>query len=378
MHRPLFLLFVTLLFTVGFAPVGQAQDSVGEWLDAFVADGRAPAISVAIAKPDGSVHAWTRGVQDAAGKLPLQPHHELMSGSVGKTYFAALAVDMIDKGELDVDSKLIDHIGHLDWAKRLPNAQTITLKHLMRHTSGVMDHINMPAFWEKVHAKPRQPWTRAELMEFLLDQEPLFEAGSGWAYADANYILLGLALEEVLGESVHREVWKRFLQPLGLKDTHANNSHDLPGLAQGWHILGEDWPEARPTIVAGKFYFTPQIEWCGGGYRSTTSDLARWGAALYGGKAISTEARVQMLGAAVAARLSPGDQYGYGVIVSPTKFGPAQGHSGWFPGYLSEMRWFPDLGVCIAVQVNTDDVRKTGPTLAWVTEIAALVKEHKL
>ena len=55
----------------------------------------------------------------------------------------------------------------------------------------------------------------------------------------------------------------------------------------------------------------------------------------------------------VPARLGPGSRYGLGVILTDTPAGPAQGHSGFFPGYLTEMAYFPDLDLAGAIQVNT-------------------------
>ena len=84
-----------------------------------------------------------------------------------------------------------------------------------------------------------------------------------------------------------------------------------------------------------------------------------------------------MVEAAVAAQLFPGDRYGYGVIVSETPAGPAHGHSGFFPGYLSEMMWFPELGCCIAVQFNTDNGRRSGHPRQLVMQIAAILADDE-
>ncbi len=352
-----------------------AQDPIGKMLDEYVAANRGPGVSVAIAKTDGSVVAWSRGFTDPETKAELLPTHHLMSGSIGKTYFAALAMQLIDEERIHPDDLLSKYLGKEAWFSRLPNAKTITLGSLMRHTSGMVDHIAMPSFWEELDERGQQPWTREELVAFLLDQEPLFEVDASWAYTDANYILLGMALEVELEETVYREVWKRFLQPLGLKDTHENNSYDLPGLAQGWRTFGVESGEPQRVLQKGKFYINPQMEWCGGGYRSTTSDLAKWGAALYGGHAISEQARKRMIDAAVDAQLWPGDRYGFGVIVSKTPHGPSWGHSGFFPGYLSEMMWFPELECCIAVQFNTDDMRKAGHPRQMLMQIASILAE---
>lgn len=355
-----------------------AQDPIGKLLDEFVAAGRSPGVSVAIARADGSVVAWTRGHEDPAAEAKLETHHQLMSGSIGKTYFAALAMQLIDEGRISTEDKLSKFLGEREWYERLPNHVDITLGSLMLHTSGMVDPIAMPELWTKLEKNPTANWSESDWVGFLLDDDPLFEVGSSWAYTDANYWLLGLALEEELGESVYRAVWKRFLQPLGLNETHANVARDIPGLAQGWRTWGmAPGSEARPTIVDGRFYINPQMEWCGGGYRCTTTELAQWGAALYGGNALSTQARERMVGAAVAAQLFPGDRYGYGVIVSETPFGPAHGHSGFFPGYLSEMMWFPELGCCIAVQFNTDNMRRAGHPRQMVLQIASTLADEE-
>ena len=59
----------------------------------------------------------------------------------------------------------------------------------------------------------------------------------------------------------------------------------------------------------------------------------------------------------MAANTGPGDKYGLGVQIRQTEFGETYGHGGWFPGYLSEMEYFPRYKLSLAVQVNTDNFR---------------------
>jgi D-alanyl-D-alanine carboxypeptidase len=66
----------------------------------------------------------------------------------------------------------------------------------------------------------------------------------------------------------------------------------------------------------------------------------------------------------VPARLGPNTQYGLGVIIRETRLGLSWGHSGFFPGYLTEMAYFPDHGLAIAVQVNSSDSRSLS-TRPW-------------
>ncbi|KPK01149.1 MAG: hypothetical protein AMS20_14185 [Gemmatimonas sp. SG8_28] len=107
-------------------------------------------------------------------------------------------------------------------------------------------------------------------------------------------------------------------------------------------------------LVDGVFAFNPQFEWTGGGIASTAEDLARWGKALYEGRAFDATLLPVMLDG-VPARLGPNTRYGLGVIIRATPLGESWGHSGFFPGYLTELAYFPEHRVAVAVQVNSSD-----------------------
>ena len=76
--------------------------------------------------------------------------------------------------------------------------------------------------------------------------------------------------------------------------------------------------------------------------------------ALYEGRAFDPSMLPVML-EAVPARLGPGVEYGLGVIVRSTPLGTSWGHNGFFPGYLTEMAYFPDYRIAVAVQINSSD-----------------------
>lgn len=347
------------------------------WAEQYVNSSAVPGVSVAVAYPGGRVFTAAAGQADLERKVDLTPDHRLMSGSIGKTYFAALFLDLVREGKMSPDDLLSKYLGEEEWFDRLPNGSAITMLSLFRHTSGVSEHVQLPEFWQAAKAEPNRRWQQAELLEFILDKDPLFAVDEGWSYADTNYILAGMAMEKVLPDSAYREVFRRFLQPHKLLNTLPNTTPDLPGLSQGYHILGEPgWTEWKPVLTGGKFYINPQLEWCGGGYYSTTGDLARWGALLFGDKLLPAASRELALKHAVDAPLAPGGRYGIGVIVSETPHGPGWGHSGWFPGYLSEMIYLPELKCCIAVQVNTDHIRRVGNPRGNLMAVAELVAKR--
>ena len=74
------------------------------------------------------------------------------------------------------------------------------------------------------------------------------------------------------------------------------------------------------------------------------------------------------------ARLGPGTTYGLGVIIWPMRAGTAWGHSGFFPGYLTEMRYFPEHHIAISWQVNTSVQRNLGSSpIALIDDLAQII-----
>ncbi|MEK6405685.1 MAG: serine hydrolase domain-containing protein [Acidobacteriota bacterium] len=120
------------------------------------------------------------------------------------------------------------------------------------------------------------------------------------------------------------------------------------------------------VIVDGKFVINPQMEWTGGGFASTAEDLARWARHLYEGGVLKKGSLDQMLTGVEANEgrgSGAGNKYGLAVQIRPSEWGVSYGHGGWFPGYRSEMEYFPRQKIAIAVQFNTDAGRalKKGP-----------------
>jgi len=120
----------------------------------------------------------------------------------------------------------------------------------------------------------------------------------------------------------------------------------------------------------GELVVNPQFEWTGGGIYSTAGDLAHWGKILYEGKAFNDALKAEMLDG-MPAKLGKDTKYGLGVIIRTTPLGTTYGHSGFFPGYLAELVYFPDYGISIAILTNTSDVKNLKLGLNRITTILA-------
>ena len=352
-----------VLNALGCQTPAPAQEVTGPFqavLDSFYAGGSFPGASAAISRPDGSLIEVTVGEADTILHLPMAQDARMLQGSVGKTYFAALALQLVGEGRLDLDAKVSSYLGQLPWYPRIPNADGITVRHLMTHTSGVMRYEFKEAFTEDLSAQPDKHWLPEELLAYVLDEEASFVQGEGWEYSDTNFILLGMIMEGITGEACYDLIQDRILDPLNLENTVPSASRTIPGLIQGYAGPGNPFGGTDEVLLPdGRFVINPQFEWAGGGFASTPGDLARWARALYTGKAFDPDLLSLMLDG-VPARLGPGSRYGLGVILTDTPAGPSQGHSGFFPGYLTEMAYFPDLDVAVALQVNTSVGRALG------------------
>jgi D-alanyl-D-alanine carboxypeptidase len=362
-----FTLFVAFASAVSSAP-SQASvrqralsSNVQQYLEAWRAASTFPGASVGIVLKDGTSFGVVTGVSDRTKATPMKVDDLLLAGSTGKTFFAAVAVQLIEQGKLELDAPVSKYLGQLPWYSRLPNAKTMTVRQLMTHTSGLVRYEMNPKFTADLRAQPDKAFTPEEELAYLFDAQPPFAAGADWDYSDTNYIVLGVICERLTGTKLYDEVQKRFLGPLKLTRVVPSTSRRIPGLIPGY--AGPRDPLGLPDEVManGQFVINPQFEWTGGGYATSPLDLARWGHALYAGSALSPAARKLMIDAAVPAKLGPETRYGLGVIVRPsTPVGLTWGHSGFFPGYQTELLHVVDSGVTLAIQINTSAPRATG------------------
>lgn len=341
------------------APPALHPDAARAWLEERRVEQGFPGAQFAWFGPgEGRAGAVAVGLRERGGAEALLPEDRMLWGSVGKTFVAAVALQFAQEGKFGLDDLVSKHLGERAWYARMPNAATITLRHLLTHTSGIPDHVRKPEVWAAVKADPDRVWKTEELLAFALGDEPLCAAGERFEYADTNYVLLGCVIEQIGGAPLFDQVRARLLEPLGLKDAAPSDRRVLPGLVQGHPVmLVEEWQIPARTLADGKFFMNPQFEHGGGGMYGAPAALARWTALLHAGEVLTAPMRAERL-RGVPAPFSPGEQYGLGVQIWQSEFGPAAGHGGWYPGYRTETAWFEDLRLAVCVVINTDAPRE--------------------
>ncbi|MFC1543693.1 serine hydrolase domain-containing protein [Gemmatimonadota bacterium] len=362
-----------------FAPerIAAIQGRLQARFDSIYAAGDFPGASAGFRLPDGTAFTLTVGVSDREAGTPMEPNDRMLTGSVGKTFVAAVALQLVSEGLLDLDRLVSEYLGNESWYPSLPNGQKITVRMLMTHTSGIVRYEFNEQFTRDLTADPEKVWRPEELVAYILDTEPPFPAGQGWTYSDTNFILLGMIIERITGSTLYEEIRTRLLQSLNLTGTVPSDSRRIPGLVQGYAGPGNPFGGTDAMLHGGIFAINPQFEWAGGGFATTAGDLARWAADIYEGRAYDPTLLEQALNGVPARQLGRGARYGLGVIIWDTPVGPAWGHSGFFPGYLTEMRYYPEHRFAVAFQANTSVGRALGrSTGAIVDEFARIVIEE--
>lgn len=363
------LVYVAALASAPQEPLSQVEERVRTKIVAALSEQPEIGMTCAFVLPDGRTGSLAFGPADREKKTMMKPSGRMLAGSIGKTFFAALALRLAAEGKLKLDERVSTYLGGFGWYATIPNHETITVRNLMNHTSGIPEHVAEIETVQQLKAKPDKAWTPVEIVSLLSGKKPLFEPGKGWSYGDSNFIVLAMVIEHVSRSTAYPQIMKSLVKPLGLKDTIPSDRRKLPGLVQGYSG-NTPFLSKGPVLENGKLPFNPTFEWAGGGFLSTSLDLAKWSHALVLGDVLPESWRKQMQ-TGVPSKTGQGDEYGLGLMQETLTAGVGYGHEGWFPGYLSQMITFPEHRLSVAVQFNTDDQRALKRRTRWFCDLIA-------
>jgi D-alanyl-D-alanine carboxypeptidase len=351
-----------MLFFFLFATLVRAQDTdavmtaVEQKLDEIFEAGNAPGVSVSVVLPNGDERTLVRGWADVERKVKMTARTKMLGGSTGKVFYSVVAMQLIDEGKLTLDDPVYDHMSAYAWFERLPNARSLTVRNLMRHQSGIPRYVFSDTFQQEVLRDADKVWKPEELLAYVFDAEPLFAVGTDFAYSDTNYIVLCMLIEKVTGNSLYQEVQKRVLDKAGLKDVVPQNRRKYKGLAQGYNAENDPFFPGKALDEKGRSRYNLQFEWAGGGLVITTHDLAVLGKKIYEGAMFNPALLDEYFDGVSAGRL--GGEWGLGVHIEERAEGTVYGHSGFMPGYVTNMNYYKEDGFSICYQINTSDRTK--------------------
>jgi D-alanyl-D-alanine carboxypeptidase len=299
----------------------------------------------------------TRGYADVEKGIKISPETKMPGGSTGKVFYSVVALQLIQEGKLKLDKPIFNSMGSYSWFNRIPNAGELTVRSLMRHETGIPRYVFSEQFQEDVLKDVDKVWKPEELLSYIFDTEPLFDVGQDFAYSDTNYIILGVLIEKVTGNSLYEEVQRRVLDKAGLTNVVPQTERTYRNIAQGYNADDDTFYPGVQFDKDGKSNYNMQFEWAGGGLVITTHDLAVLGKKIYEGEMFDKSLLDEYFQGIDAGRL--GGKWGLGVHIRESPHGPVYGHSGFMPGYITNMLYFPKRGFGICYQINTSDKART-------------------
>lgn len=342
-------------------------------LDEFFEAGEAPGVSVSIVLPNGDERTLVRGWANVESKVKMSSKTKMLGGSTGKVFYSVVAMQLIEEGKLKLDEPIVTQMSDYSWFKRLPNAGKLTVRNLMRHQSGIPRYVFSEKFQSEVLEDADKVWKPEELLAYVFDDEPLFEVGADFAYSDTNYIVLCMLIEKVTGNTLYEEVQKRVLDKAGLKAVVPQDKRKYKNLAQGYNAENDPFFPGNALDEKGKSRYNLQFEWAGGGLVITTRDLAVLGKKIYEGKMFNPALLEEYFNGVDAGGL--GGEWGLGVHIEKTPEGTVYGHSGFMPGYVTNMRYYKKDKFSICYQINTSDRSKMS-ILRQLPILGAIVSEE--
>jgi D-alanyl-D-alanine carboxypeptidase len=236
-----------------------------------------------------------------------------------------VVLQLVDEGRLRLDEPVETWLPGL-----LPDGEAITVRHLLQHTSGLPDYLKTPGFMERL---PENPVYQPEELVALVTARPLeFAPGTGFAYSNTGYVVAGLLVEAVTGNSLARELRARILEPLHLERTAFPIAKRRLG---GYHARGYVPGEHAPTPQAAPLDVTdinPSWAWAAGALVST-ADVSRFYRSLLGGRLLDPRLLEEMK--TTVPDTETGDRYGLGIVRMQTPCGVFWGHEGALPGYVT-------------------------------------------
>ena len=310
------LLALTLLTpAAGAAP----QPALGRHLDAVVAAGTPGAL---VLVDDGSTRrAAARGLAVLEGRVPLRAGDRFRAGSITKTFVAVVALQLVAEKRLRLEDTVERWLPGSRSRRRADHRAGAARAH-----SGLPDYTTS-AFLARTAREPARAWAPREVVRLAL-AEGRTQRGR-FSYASTNYVVLGLIVERASGSTIERELRRRLIAPLGLRDTSFAAGTAIPGRhVHGYSPSQHDGLVGSLATARDRDGVSASWAWAAGALVSSAPDISR---------VLRRPPPGPPAAGAPARRhaAAPGARYGLGLAAFRTRCGTAIGHTGNLLGTVS-------------------------------------------
>ncbi len=273
------------------------------------------------------------GYRNAADKLMNNEESIFQLGSITKQFTAAVILKLQEEKKLKVTDKLSKFFPDY------PKGDSITIKQLLTHTSGIYSYTNDGNFMANEITKNK---SREEMMALFKDKPLDFSPGTGWNYSNSGYSLLGYIIEVVTKKSYEEAVRKYIFTPLHMTHSGFDFTHlKSPDKTTGYFMLDDKSSNPAPVVDS-------TVSFSAGAIYSITSDLYLWHKALEQNTILS---KTQQQEAYTPVK----NNYGYGWGIDSIEGKRRVGHGGGIPGYITNESRVPEDDIDIVLLSNASD-----------------------
>ncbi|MET9930019.1 MULTISPECIES: serine hydrolase domain-containing protein [unclassified Streptomyces] len=320
--------------------------------------------TAALVRAGGTEGSWrgSSGVHDLESGAPVDPAARFRAGSVTKVFTAAAVLQLAAEGRIDLDRPARAYLPDLVPARYA----RVTVRQLLNHTHGIPAADLPGRTVEEAYEHRFDTYAPEELVRSATAKPREFRPGTRQHYLNIGYTIAGLIVERVTGDAYERQVERRILRPLGLRDTY------LPGPAaeisgpynHGYQSmrLDDGTTGLRDVSVWGA-----SDAWAAGDLVSTTADLERFTRALFAGRVVRGPLLGEMFALPKVTDLKTGDPAAFSAGLSMKRLGGREvwGKTGGRWGYNAAISSTRDGSRTLVYSVNSTDAKgqDTNPTV---------------
>ncbi|HWQ15491.1 MAG TPA: serine hydrolase domain-containing protein, partial [Roseiflexaceae bacterium] len=320
-------------------------------LDATVADGYIPGAVAAVSIPGYEPWVGASGRASRRDGTPMAPNTHVRIASISKMFTMVVVLQLAEEGVIDLDAPMSTWLPGL-----VPAADAITVRDLLRHTTGLYDYLEDIDFMRRAYRAPDRHWRPEEIVAYAARFPARFRPGGRWDYSSTNYVILGMIVQKATGNTLAHEVRQRVIEPLGLQNTYITPDEAVQGQMARGYARSNDHTNASMSVV----FATANIV-------STVADMQRFAQGLFGGELLKPATMEQVL-TFVDGRGQynmPALEYGLGVMRNRLPVGPGPGgaprpaelrtvlgHIGGYGGFRAALWHAPASGITITLGVN--------------------------
>ncbi len=316
-------------------------------LDDYTARGL-PGISVLVTDSAGTFTV-TSGYADMDKDIEMLPCHVSKMASVTKIYIGALAMLLVEDGALALDDPLTKWLSEDDIGK-VENAEDVTLRQCLNHTTGIVDVITINNFYLEILNNPARFWEPEDLLKFVRNKAALFPPGTDVRYSNTNLLLAAMVIEGATGRPHEDLLHEKIIEPMQLNETYYHWHDDLPDYtAQGYLDLYNNG-----TVLNLSEYNTGSGNGYGGLY-TDVYDMQTFTEALFKYKTLLQPATLDTMLTFIGMEEEKNRSIGITVMKDLLERAPdefAYGHRGRDLAYSSDAYYFPNQDITLVYLVN--------------------------